>query len=146
LSDISTSTIEERCSVATQHAVSNKAAQLHPAPSSSREALPDIAIQAPEEGTKRSKKRRKQCHQETAIATDDNGDISKQAGSSGMVRTVVASGINKHQVQPPTDHFKRLLEETCLNYAYPVKHKLRDCSMMKSFITSGVPPLKHGSR
>jgi hypothetical protein len=35
------------------------------------------------------------------------------------------------------DHFEKLLEETCPNHSYPVKHKLRDCSMMKSFMTSG---------
>jgi hypothetical protein len=35
------------------------------------------------------------------------------------------------------DHFDKLLEETCLNPAYPIKHKLRDCGMMKSFMTSG---------
>jgi hypothetical protein len=36
----------------------------------------------------------------------------------------------------PTDHFEKLLEETCPNHAYPVKHKLRDCGMMKNFMTS----------
>jgi hypothetical protein len=37
-------TIEERGSVTAEHAVSNKVAQLHPTPSSSRGALPDVAI------------------------------------------------------------------------------------------------------
>jgi hypothetical protein len=37
----------------------------------------------------------------------------------------------------PTDQFKRLLEEACPNHAYPVKHKLKDCGMMRSFMTSG---------
>jgi hypothetical protein len=48
-------------------------------------------------------------------------------------------GNGKHQVWPPTDHFEKILEETCQNYAYPVKHKLRDCSMMKNFMASGSP-------
>jgi hypothetical protein len=51
-------TIEELGSIAAQRAISNKAAQLHPAPSSSREASPDVIIQDTEEG---SKKRCKQC-------------------------------------------------------------------------------------
>jgi hypothetical protein len=42
-------------------------------------------------------------------------------------------------VQPPTDHFKKLFEETCPNRVYPVKHKLKDCDMMKSFMISGSP-------
>jgi hypothetical protein len=28
---------------------------------------------------------------------------------------------------------------TCLNHSYPVKHKLKDCTMMKNFMTSGAP-------
>jgi hypothetical protein len=34
------------------------------------------------------------------------------------------------------DHFEKLLEETCLKHVYPIKHKIRDYSMMKSFMTS----------
>jgi hypothetical protein len=30
----------------------------------------------------------------------------------------------------PTDHIEKLLEGTCPNHAYPVKHKLRVCGMM----------------
>jgi hypothetical protein len=35
------------------------------------------------------------------------------------------------------DHFEKLLEEACPNHAYPVKHKLRDCGLMKNFMASG---------
>jgi hypothetical protein len=35
------------------------------------------------------------------------------------------------------DHFKKLLGETYPNHAYPVKHNLRDCGMMKNFMASG---------
>jgi hypothetical protein len=35
------------------------------------------------------------------------------------------------------DHFERLLKEDCPNHMYPVKHKLKDCGMMKNFMTSG---------
>jgi hypothetical protein len=40
-------------------------------------------------------------------------------------------------VRPPTYHFKRLFEEACPNHAYPIKHKLKDCDMMRSFMTLG---------
>jgi hypothetical protein len=43
----------------------------------------------------------------------------------------------KHQARPPTDHFKKLLEETCPNHAYHIKNKLRDSGMMKNFKASG---------
>jgi hypothetical protein len=36
----------------------------------------------------------------------------------------------------PIDQFKRLLEEACPNHAYPIKHKLKDYGMMRSFMTS----------
>jgi hypothetical protein len=38
---------------------------------------------------------------------------------------------------PLKDHFEKPLEETCPNHAYTIKHKLRDCSLMKSFMTTG---------
>jgi hypothetical protein len=37
-------TTKELCRIAAQYNISNKAAQLHPAPSSSREASPDVVI------------------------------------------------------------------------------------------------------
>jgi hypothetical protein len=137
--NISKSTTEEQHSVATQHVVSNQAAQLHLASSSSREASPDIAIQDAKEGAKGGKKC-KQHHQETTITTDDNGGISKQVGSSCVVCAMAATGSSKHQAWSPMDHIEKILEDTCSNHTYPIKHKLRDCSMMKSFMTLGSLP------
>jgi hypothetical protein len=37
------------------------------------------------------------------------------------------------------EHFNRLLEEACPNLAYPVRHKLKDYGMMRSFMTSRSP-------
>jgi hypothetical protein len=69
------------------------------------------------------------------MAGNDGGN-NKQAGSSGMVCATAATCSRKHQARPPTDHFEKLLEQTCLNHAYPVKNKLRDCGMMKNFMAS----------
>jgi hypothetical protein len=60
-----------------------------------------------------------------------------------MRRISIAAHNDKRPVRPPMDHFKRLLEEACPNHAYPVRHKLKDCSMMRSFMTSG--PLTWGA-
>jgi hypothetical protein len=60
LADIIKETTEVLRSIIAQYAVGNKAAQLHPAPSSCREASPDVIIQDVEEGTKGGKKRHKQ--------------------------------------------------------------------------------------
>jgi hypothetical protein len=39
--------------------------------------------------------------------------------------------------ETPTDHFKSLLEEAYRNHTYPVRHILKGCGMMRSFMTSG---------
>jgi hypothetical protein len=62
---------------------------------------------------------------------------NKQVGSSGVGRVMAVAGSGNHQAWPPMDHFKKLLEETCLSHAYPVKHNLRDCGMMKNYMASG---------
>jgi hypothetical protein len=36
----------------------------------------------------------------------------------------------------PNNHFKKLLKGTCPNHAYPIKHKLKECTMMKNNMTS----------
>jgi hypothetical protein len=38
------------------------------------------------------------------------------------------------------DHFEKLLEESCLNHAYVIKHKLQNYSLMKSFMAMGSLP------
>jgi hypothetical protein len=85
-------------------------------------------------------KKCKQHHQETTITTDDNGGISKQVGSSCVVCAMAATGSSKHQAWSPMDHIEKILEDTCSNHTYPIKHKLKDCSMMKSFMTLGSLP------
>jgi hypothetical protein len=45
-------------------------------------------------------------------------------------------GQDKHQVRPPTNYLNMLLEEACPNHAYPIRHKLKDYGMMRSFMTS----------
>jgi hypothetical protein len=64
-----------------------------------------------------------------------------EAGGFGVrcISTVARS--DERSVRPPTDHFKRLLKEACPNHAYPVKHRLKDYGMMRSFMTSGSPTL-----
>jgi hypothetical protein len=43
----------------------------------------------------------------------------------------------KRHTRPPTKHFERILEEACPNHMYLIKHKLKDCGMMKDFMVSG---------
>jgi hypothetical protein len=36
---------------------------------------------------------------------------------------------------------EKLLETACPHHPYPVKHKLKDYTMMKKFMASGAPPI-----
>jgi hypothetical protein len=95
--------------------------------------LSGITVQNAEEGARGDKKRCKQHLQGVAAVADSDGGDNKEADSSGVARVVTAAGNSKRLAWPPTDHFERLLEEVCPNHTYPIKHKLRDCGMMKNF-------------
>jgi hypothetical protein len=56
---------------------------------------------------------------------------------SDMRHILTAAHNDKRQARPPTDHFKRLLKEACPNHVYSVRHKLKDCGIVRSFMTSG---------
>jgi hypothetical protein len=61
----------------------------------------------------------------------------ERVGSSSAEHAIEAAGDSKCQVLMLKGHFKKFLEETCPNHACVIKHKLRDCSLMKSFKTMG---------
>jgi hypothetical protein len=110
-------------SITTPYAASNEAAKHCPTqgrreatPSSHKETSSDIAHSAQEALGRRDH--------------DDGND--KKAGGSGGGHIATISHSNKHHTRPPTDHFKRLIEEACTNHAYPVRHKLKDYGKMKS--------------
>jgi hypothetical protein len=89
------------------------------------------------EGIKGGKQRRKQRLQGTTTMTDHNDDKDEEAGGSSVRRISTTTCIDKRQSRLPMDHFYRLLEEAHPNHVYPVRHKLKDCGMMRSFMTSG---------
>jgi hypothetical protein len=64
-------------------------------------------------------------------------DRSWEVGCSGMGRISTTTRSGRLSARMPIDYFKRLLEEACPNHVYPVKHKLKDYGMMRSFMTSG---------
>jgi hypothetical protein len=81
--------------------------------------------------------RRKPCPLGTTTRTSHDVDYDREAGSSSMGRASAAMCSCRHLARSPTYHFKRLLEEACLDHAYPIRHKLKYCGMMQSFLTSG---------
>jgi hypothetical protein len=130
-------TTEELRSVAAHYATINKVATLRSTPSRGKEVLSDIAIHDAEEVAKGGKKRHKQHPQWATTAVSHDGGNDEKAGRSDVGRVVTTTHSGKRQARPLTDHFKRLLEEACHNHMYPIKHKLKDCDMMKNFMISG---------
>jgi hypothetical protein len=72
------------------------------------------------------------------MASDISDD--EKAGDSGQEYVAATECNFKHQALQSKDHFEKLLEATCQNNLYPVKHKLKDFTMMKKFMTLGFSP------
>jgi hypothetical protein len=71
---------------------------------------------------------------------DYDGGNDEKADDSSVGRIATAACSSKHQARPPIDHIKTILEEVFTNHTYPVKHKLRECDMMKNFMILGFLP------
>jgi hypothetical protein len=143
-SDFFRNTFEAPRDITTQHATSYKAVVPRPAqgsrevtPSNGEGALSDVVTHNDRESVNDGKKRHKQCLQGAMTTTDHGNKNNGEAGGSGMRRILIAARSDSRHARPPMDHFKRLLEEVCPNHAYPVRHRLKDCNMMRSFMTSG---------
>jgi hypothetical protein len=61
----------------------------------------------------------------------------KDTGNSDEELIVATEHDFKRPTRSPTDHFEKLHEATCPNYTFPVKHKLKECSMMKNYMATG---------
>jgi hypothetical protein len=135
---------EEPHGITTQCTTSYEAAMLRPTqgsrevtPSNDKEASSNVTAHYAQEAIKGCNRRRKQRLQKTMTTTYHDDGHGWETGGSSVRHISTATRSGKRPVRPPTDHFKWLLEEAYPNHAYPVSHKLKDCSMMRSFMTSG---------
>jgi hypothetical protein len=67
----------------------------------------------------------------------NEGDNNKDAGDFDEELIVASERDSKRQAWQPANHFEKLLEATCPNHTYPVRHKLKECTMMKNYMTIG---------
>jgi hypothetical protein len=103
---------------------------------SSGEGAPsDVATHSSKEGVTGGKRRSKQRLQEVATMTGHDDGNDGEAGGFDVRHNSTTTCSDKCQTRPPTGYFKRFLEEAYPNHVYPVRHKLKDCSMMRSFTT-----------
>jgi hypothetical protein len=88
-------------------------------------------------GARRDKKGLKRQPQRVMVATSgDKGDNDKDTGNSDEEHIPVVERDFKCQARQPVDHFEKLLEATCPNHTCHVRHKLKECTMMKNYMTS----------
>jgi hypothetical protein len=144
LNDIFRYTTKELLNITAQYATSKKAAKAllvpsgrEAAPNSSKAAPSNITAQDAMKDAKGGKKRRKQRPQWVATVVDYDSNDNEKANDSNKEHVTTAVYSGQCQARPPTELFERLLEEACMNHAYRVKHKLKDCAMMKNLMTSG---------
>jgi hypothetical protein len=62
----------------------------------------------------------------------DKGDNEKDAGDSNKEFVAAVEHDFKRQAWQPADHIEKLLEATYPNHMYPVMHKLKECTMIKT--------------
>ena len=60
----------------------------------------------------------------------------KQRHEDPLVAAADRKGGRKPMEGTP-NHFEKLLEEPCSNHAFPIKHLLKDCSLMRRFLSGG---------
>jgi hypothetical protein len=73
-----------------------------------------------------------------SLSSYDEGDNDKEVGDSDEELVAAAECDFKRQARKPANHFEKLLKATCPNRAYPIRHKLKEYTMMKNYMTIGL--------
>jgi hypothetical protein len=139
-----TKTMKELLDIATRHTSSVEAVEAIFIQSGSKAVPSDsqgTSAIATDKGTKRSIKTDKRGPRRwpqriTIGASCDEEMNDKDAGNSDEEIMVTVEHDFKRPTWSTTDHFKNLLEATCLNLTFPVKHKLKECSMIKKYMAT----------
>jgi hypothetical protein len=140
-------TAKELVDIATRHALGEEAigaaftlAEAGAAAGGGRTTPPSITIKGTKKGAKGSKKGQKHLPCRLAVMAN-NSNAGKEIENSGEEFIAAAERDFKRHTKPPKDHFEKILEADYPHHLYPVKHKLRDYTMMRRLLSSaGTPP------
>jgi hypothetical protein len=80
------------------------------------------------------------CRPSRLAATVNNGNVEKEIENSDEEFIAAAERDFKRCTIPPKDHFERIIAAAYPHHQYPVKHKLRDCTMMRRLKSSASTP------
>jgi hypothetical protein len=108
--------------------------------SGGRTTPPNITVRGTKKGGKGGKKGQKR-HPRRLTATVNNSNTGMEIENSDKEFIVVAEHDFKRRTRSPKDHFKKILEAAYPHHPYPIKHKLKDCTMMRRFLSSVGTPL-----
>jgi hypothetical protein len=138
-------TTKELLDIATRHASGKEAVVAifvqgdeKAAPNSGRGASLKAVVRGTKRSAKGDKRGLKQRSQQVTVTTScDEGGNDKEVDDSDEELVATVECDFKHQACQPADHIEKLLEATCPNYVYPVRHKLKECTMMTNYMTMG---------
>jgi hypothetical protein len=68
----------------------------------------------------------------------EEGDNDKDVGDSDKELVTTIERDFKRQARLHADYFEKLLEATCPNHTYPVRHKLKEYIMMMNYMTTRI--------
>jgi hypothetical protein len=138
-------TTKELLNIATRHASSEEAVRAVFVQGRGKVVLSGgwgTSVATSDKGTKRGIKSDKRgaarLPQRVAVTTSCDEEMNgKDANDSDEELMMVVEGDFKCLVWSPTNHFEKLLQVTCPLHTFPVKHKMKECSMMKSYMATG---------
>jgi hypothetical protein len=89
----------------------------------------------------KSDKRGPRQHQQRVMITAsyDEEMNDKDTDDSDEELMAAAEHDFKCPALSPTNHFEKLLNTACPNHTFPIKHKLKECSMTKKLHGHGKP-------
>jgi hypothetical protein len=90
---------------------------------------PSITIRGTKKGAKGGKKGK-------VPPASSHRNAGKEIENSDEEFMAAAEREFKRCTRPPKDHFEKILEATYPHHPYPVKHKHRNCTMMRRFMSS----------
>jgi len=69
--------------------------------------------------------------------SDRSNKKKNRKGHGGWLMAAAERKAGLATAEGTPNHFNKLLEGSCPNHAFPVKHMYKDCSLMKHFFTGG---------
>jgi hypothetical protein len=95
-------------------------------------------VRSTKKGAKGGKKGQK-CRLHHIAIMASNGDTEEEVNNSNKEFMATTECDLKRRTRPSKDHLEKILKVACPHHPYPIKHKLRDCTMARNSWHKGHP-------